>query len=107
MNEFSDRDIWLVVLLAFAAGYIVVSFLARLMKTEPLPEQSNKIDPAFSKYGQVLTSSESREELISAEVGDGSVPLSGTERSDEEYACLLGVSQITNATELDQAYHRA
>jgi DnaJ-domain-containing protein 1 len=35
MNEFSDTEIWLAVALAFGAGYFLVSFLARLMKTEP------------------------------------------------------------------------
>jgi DnaJ-domain-containing protein 1 len=50
MNEFSDTEIWLAVALAFGAGYFLVSFLARLMKTEP-PAPAGKLNAPSTKPG--------------------------------------------------------
>jgi DnaJ domain len=82
MNEFSDTEIWLAVGLGFAAGYILVSFLGRLMKTEP-PAPAVKIGSDSS--------------------GDEAISLNDKER----WTQVLGVSVGATEAEIEQAYHQS
>ena len=84
MNEFTDTEIWLAVGLGFAAGYILVSFLARLMKTEP-PAPAVKIGPDSSV------------------AGDEAISLNDKER----WTQVLGVSVGATEAEIEQAYHQS
>lgn len=83
MNELSDTEIWFAVAFAFAAGYILVSFLARLMKTEP-PAPAVKVDPASSMAGH---------EPVSLDDG-------------EKCTQVLGVKSGATEAEIEQAYHQ-
>jgi DnaJ-domain-containing protein 1 len=82
MNEFSDTEIWLAVVLAFGAGYFLVSFLARLMKTEP-PAPPGRMNSALSKpsYDPVAL-------------------------QEERCAQVLGVRSGASETEIEQAYRQ-
>ena len=82
MYEFSDTEIWLAVVLAFGAGYFLVSFLARLMKTEP-PAPPGRMTPAPSKP-----------------VYD---PLA---LQEERCAQVLGVRSGATESEIEQAYQQ-
>lgn len=85
MNGFSDTEIWLAVLFAFAVGYILVSFLARLMKTEPLARGSTKVEPPSSMAGQ---------QPISAD-------------DEEKYTRFLGARSPATTAEIEQAYRES
>ena len=82
MNEFSDTEIWVAVALAFGAGYFLVSFLARLMKTEP-PAPAGRINtPASSGYDPIAL-------------------------QEERCAQVLGVRPGATAIEIEQAYQQS
>jgi DnaJ-domain-containing protein 1 len=83
MNEFSDTEIWLAVALAFGAGYFLVSFLARLMKTEP-PAPAGRLN------------------VPSVKPGYDPVAL-----QEERCAQVLGVRPGASAIEIDQAYQHS
>ena len=70
MNDFSDTELWLAVALAFGAGYFLVSFLARLMKTEP-PAPPGKMNSASSKssYDPVALQQERCAQVLSVRSG--------------------------------------
>lgn len=76
MNEFSDTEIWIATTFAFAIGYVLVSFLARLMKTEPPAAQ-----PTFSESQSGIAGGE-----------------------DLKYAQVLGISLPVTPSELERAY---
>ncbi|HEV8726306.1 MAG TPA: DnaJ domain-containing protein [Candidatus Binatia bacterium] len=82
MNEFSDTEIWLAVVLAFGAGYFLVSFLARLMKTEP-PVSAGRMNPASSKpsYDPIAL-------------------------QEERCAQVLGIRSGATESEIEQAYQQ-
>jgi|RhiMetdeSRZDD1v2_1073273.scaffolds.fasta_scaffold724166_2 DnaJ-domain-containing protein 1 len=84
MNNFSDTEIWLAVAFAFAAGYMLVSFLARLMKTEP-PPPVVKVDRASSIAEHA--------------------PVSLADK--EKCAQVLGVSLAATEAEIEQAYRQS
>jgi DnaJ like chaperone protein len=73
----------LAVLFAFAVGYILVSFLARLMKTEPPAMRPTMTEMPLSSAGQK--------------------PISAVD--EERYFRVLGAKSDTTAAELEQAYH--
>ena len=83
MNEFSDTEVWLAVILAFGAGYLLVSFLARLMKTEP-PGPPGRLTPGPSKPAYD--------------------PLA---LQEERCAQVLGLRPGATATEIEQAYRES
>ena len=82
MNEFTDTEIWLAVALAFGAGYFIVSFLARLMKTEP-PAPPGRMNSPSSKpsYDPIAL-------------------------QEERCAQVLGVRSGASETEIEQAYQQ-
>src|SRR5262245_33033282 len=82
MTEFSDNEIWLAVALAFGAGYFLVSFLARLMKTEPPPLPASMNSPSSKPNSEPVALQE------------------------ERCAQILGVRSGASATEIDQAYQQ-
>lgn len=70
MNEFSDTELWIAVLLAFGAGYFIVSFLARLMKTEPpAPPGALKTAAAASGYDPIALQAERCAQLLGVRLG--------------------------------------
>lgn len=83
MNEFSDTEIWLAVALAFGAGYFLVSFLARLMKTEP-PAPAGRMNS---------TSAKSNYDPIALQ--------------KERCAQVLGVRSGATESEIEQAYRQS
>jgi len=82
MREFSDTEIWLAVVLAFGAGYFLVSFLARLMKTEP-PAPPGRMTPAPSKP---------RYDPLALQ--------------EERCAQVLGIRSGASSAEIEQAYRQ-
>ena len=83
MNEFSDTEIWVAVVLAFGAGYFLVSFLARLMKTEPPAPAGRMNSPASaSAYDPIAL-------------------------QEERCAQVLGVRPGASAIEIEQAYQQS
>lgn len=83
MNEFSDTEIWIAVALAFGAGYFLVSFLARLMKTQP-PAPPGRMNPPTAAPGY---------DPIALQ--------------EERCAEVLGVRPGADLSEIEQAYRQA
>lgn len=83
MNEFSDTEIWIATAFAFAVGYVLVSFLARLMKTEPPASQPTFADAARAN----------------AETSQGFAS------EEDKYAQILGVRLPATPDAIEQAYH--
>lgn len=82
MNEFSDTEIWIATAFAFAVGYVLVSFIARLMKTEPPQTQPTFAEPTITSVEQPRQLSD----------------------EDHKFAQVLGVHPQASADELEQAY---
>ena len=101
MNEFFDTELWLAVALAFGAGYFLVSFLARLMKTEP-PAPAGRLNPASSKpsYDPIALQEERCAEVLGVRRGATDTEI------EQAYRQLMAKYHTDKATDLGDEFRR-
>jgi DnaJ-domain-containing protein 1 len=101
MNEFSDTEIWLAVVLAFGAGYFLVSFLARLMKTEP-PASPGKMNPPSStlRYDPIALQQDRCAQVLGVRPGASEIEI------EQAYRQLLAKYDPAKITDLGDEFRQ-
>lgn len=100
MIEFSDTEVWLVAALA-GAGYFLISFVARLMKTEP-PAPLGKMNRASSKssYDPIALQEERCARLLGVRPGASEPEI------EQAYQQLLAKYDADKVTDLGDEFRR-